>query len=128
MANVFKVILSKQLGTAGATDENNAVTVGTDASTPNGYVVQKDTTATVIGMSIANVLLIDVKVDVMVYDGSRVVYINKNSLIPPGASLVVVGGDQKLVLPTGYSMKVRANFDSSVDVVMSILELSAGSF
>lgn len=44
--------------------------------------------------------------------------------IPGGSTLVLVGGDQKLVLQPGDSIRVNANANVSCDVIASILELS----
>jgi hypothetical protein len=37
---------------------------------------------------------------------------------------VVIGGDQKLVLATGDMIKVKSSASASVDVVMSLLEIT----
>jgi len=47
-----------------------------------------------------------------------------NAPISSGSSLIVVGGDQKLVLQTGDSIFVQGSAASSVDAVMSILEIT----
>mgnify|MGYP003352064692 CR=1 FL=1 len=39
-------------------------------------------------------------------------------------ALVVVGGDQKLVLQSGDSIKVKSDAATSVDIVMSVMEIS----
>lgn len=44
--------------------------------------------------------------------------------IPGGSTLVLVGGDQKLVLQPGDSIRVNANANVSCDVIASVLELS----
>jgi hypothetical protein len=110
MANTFKRKLSKAIGIA--------------ASTVGSYTVPATTTTTVIGMSLANTTVADITVDVMVNDGAIDYYLNKSCSIPAGSTLIVVGGDQKIVLLTGDSIKVQSSAASSVDVVMSILELS----
>jgi hypothetical protein len=63
--------------------------------------------ATVIGMSVANVTQADVK-----------------ALIEPGSALVPIGGDQKLVLESGDLIKVQSDTSSSLDVILSVLEIS----
>ena len=51
-------------------------------------------------------------------------YIVKNAPIPVGGSLVVVGGDQKLVLEPGDTVKVTSSQASSADVVLSHLDIT----
>ena len=46
------------------------------------------------------------------------------SPIPVGGSLIVVGGDQKIVLMTGDKISVLSNTASSADVIMSFLEIT----
>lgn len=119
MANTFKRKLSKSVGTT-------AVIVGATASNPSGgYIVPAATTTTVIGLSVANITTSDVTVDIMLNDGASDHYLNKNCLLPAGTTIVSVGGDQKVILMSGDSVKVQASVNDSVDVVMSILELTA---
>ena len=47
-----------------------------------------------------------------------------NAPISSGASLVLVGGDQKLVLESGDSVFVQSSVASSADAVMSIMEIT----
>ena len=44
--------------------------------------------------------------------------------IPVGGSLVVVGGDQKLVMEPGDTIKVTSDTASSADVVLSHLDIT----
>ena len=60
----------------------------------------------------------------MVNDGSNDTHLIKDAPVPSGGSIVIVGGDQKVVLETADSVKVSSNTASSVDVVMSILEIT----
>ena len=46
----------------------------------------------------------------------------KSSPIPSGTSIVVIGGDGKVVLNAGDIIKVQSNVASSIDVVLSYLE------
>ena len=52
------------------------------------------------------------------------VYIIKDAPIPVGSSLIVVGGEQKVVMEPGDTLKVTSNTASSADVVLSILEIT----
>lgn len=109
MANTFKSFGLSSVGTT-LTD---AYTAGTGV------------TATVIGTSIANVGVSTlVTVDVTLTKGVTDFYLIKNAPIVPGGTLVVVGGDQKVVLEPGNKIKVKSSLASSVDVVVSVLEIT----
>ena len=111
MASTFKVKTSRDIG-------NTLTSVGS-------YTVPAATTATVIGLSLANTITQSVSADVTVYDGANDTYLVKNVLIPKGSTLVVVGGEQKVVLETGYTVKVRSTDANSIDAVLSVLELTS---
>ena len=51
-------------------------------------------------------------------------YIVKGAPVPAGGSLVAVGGDQKVVLMPGDTVKCRSNTELSADVIMSVLEIT----
>ena len=76
------------------------------------------TETTVIGLSIANTSSSTATVDVKL----NTAYIVKAAPIPVGGSLVVVGGDQKLVVEATDTIKVTS--DVTVDVITSTLEIS----
>jgi hypothetical protein len=48
----------------------------------------------------------------------------KEAPVPSGGSIVIIGGDQKVVLEVGDSIKIKSDTAASVDVVMSILEIT----
>lgn len=98
--------------------------VGTTLTAVGSYTVGASTQTTVIGLVISNVLSTSVEVDALVHDGTNSTYIIKSAPILPGAALVIIGGDQKVVLLTSDSIKVKSNTASSIDVVMSILEIT----
>ena len=110
MANTFKRKVSQGIGTS-------ATAIGS-------YTVGAGTQTTVIGLTCANVTTTAVTVDVILNDGSTDTYIVKGATVPSGGSLVVVGGDQKVVLEPNDSVTVTASTASSVDAIMSILEIS----
>jgi len=60
--------------------------------------------------------------------GANTVYLVKNVVIPAGSSLVVVGGDQKLVMTANSSssdhLEISSNTASSVDAMLSVLEVT----
>jgi len=122
MANAFKSYIRESIGVA-----------ITDA-----YTVPAATTCTVIGFSLANIIAsgVTVTVDVLLqkaaagtgvnanWSAGHDVYLVKAAAIPGGGSLVVVGGDQKLVLETGDKVKVLSSDASSIDAIVSVLEIS----
>jgi hypothetical protein len=56
-------------------------------------------------------------------DGDNV-YLIKAAPVPVGSSLVVVGGEQKVVMNASDVLKVTSNTASSADVALSILEIT----
>jgi hypothetical protein len=110
MANTFTRKLSRSIGTS-------LTAVGS-------YTVGSSTDVTVIGLTVANRTASQVLVDATLNDGSNDTYIVKDAPVPAGSSLVIVGGDQKVVLTTNDSIKVKSDTASSVDAIMSILEIT----
>jgi hypothetical protein len=110
MANTFYRKLSRNLG-------NIATAVGS-------YTVGSGNTAIVLGLTVCNTTGSAVNTNVEIYDGSNSTYLVKDAPIPGGGSLVVVGGDQKIVLQTGDAIRVVSSTLTSIDVIMSIMEIS----
>ncbi len=110
MANLFKSKRSKNIGTS-------PTVIG-------GYTVPANTQTTVIGLTLANVSTSTVQVSASYYDGTTDTYIVKNANVVPGGSIVVVGGNQKEVLEPTHGIRVVSSAASSVDAVMSILEIT----
>ena len=48
----------------------------------------------------------------------------KDAPVPVGGALVPIGGNQKIVMVTGDSIKVNSSAASSVDAVLSVLEIT----
>jgi hypothetical protein len=110
MANSFKRKLSR--------------TIGTSVTAVGSYTVGSATEVTVIGLAVSNVTAAQIIIEASVYDGANDTYLIKDAPVPSGGSLVIVGGDQKVVLEVGDSIRVKSDTASSVDVVMSILEIT----
>ena len=114
MANAFKVKTEKNIGTS--------------AATVNSYVVAAATTTTVIGLVLTNRTGAAIKASAMHNDGvgasGNDTYLVYNAPIPAGSALVVVGGDQKLVLQNAHSVKCQSNTAASIDATMSLLEIT----
>lgn len=110
MANSFKRKLSRSIGTS-------VTAVGS-------YTVGSATEVTVIGLAVSNVTASQILIEASVYDGANDTYLIKDAPVPSGGSLVIIGGDQKVVLEVGDSIRIKSDTASSVDVVMSILEIT----
>jgi hypothetical protein len=108
MANTFTSYFNKNVGTSAS----NVVTVGASTQT------------TVIGMSCANTSASPVTVDAFVTRSGVDYYLVKGATVPVGSSLVIVGGDQKVVLATSDILKVVSSAASSVDVATSVLNIT----
>ncbi len=110
MANAFKNKTHRQIGTT--------------LTKVEAYDCPGSTETTIIGLTIANTSASAIEVDATLNDGSNDFYIVKAAPVPVGSSLVVIGGDQKVVLMPGDSVKVRSDTATSADAIMSILEIS----
>ena len=110
MANAFKNSITGSIGTTGV----------------KVYETPTNTSTTVIGVGVANVNSQNISVSVMVRDNSanKTVYVVKDSLILPGSSNVLVGGEQKLVLEAGDFLSVTSSLANSADVIVSVLEIT----
>ena len=89
-----------------------------------GAVVASSTQTTLIGMTVANIVSSVISVTVTLNDGTNTTNIVKDAPIPTGGSLLVCGGDQKIVLMTGDKLIVTSNTASSADVITSFLEIT----
>ena len=89
-----------------------------------GAVVASSTQTTLIGMTLANITSAVISVTATMNDGSNTTHIVKDAPIPTGGSLIILGGDQKVVLMTGDKIIITSNTASSVDVIMSFLEIT----
>jgi hypothetical protein len=89
-----------------------------------GAVVAGSTETTLIGMTLANVTSGVISVTATLHDGTNTTHIVKDAPIPTGGSLILLGGDQKVVLMTGDKIIITSNTASSVDVIMSFLEIT----
>jgi len=109
MANTFKLETDTGVGTGAATI----------------YTCPASTETTIIGLSVANITSSSITVDVQLEnnDGDNI-YLVKAAPVPVGSSLVVVGGDQKVVMEASDILKVTSSAATSADVALSILEIT----
>jgi hypothetical protein len=110
MANTFKNNTLKSAG----------------VSAQNAYTAGVGVSATIIGMSIANIITTPITASVILSGGTITgnVFLVKDATIAPGGSLVPIGGDQKVVLEAGDYLQVNTSIASSADVITSILEIT----
>jgi hypothetical protein len=105
----------------------NAAISATGTTLTDAYTAGSGVTATVIGLTCANVSSTDpVEVTIKFFDASanNTFHIVKNAQVYLGGALVAVGGDQKLVLETGDKIKVVSNTAASIDTIVSVMEQS----
>jgi hypothetical protein len=111
MVNTFRRKISSNVS-------NTFTTVGS-------YTVGSATQTTVIGLSIANKATNQILVDVTLDNGSSNTYLINGAPVPSGGAIVVVGGDQKVVMETNDKIQVRTDTaGNTADVIMSILEIT----
>ena len=102
--------------------------VGTSPATI--YTCPASTETTIIGLSIANIVTSQITVSVKLNGSGRTsgavddVYMVKDAPVPVGGTLVVVGGDQKLVMEPGDTVTVESDTASSADVILSHLDIT----
>tara|TARA_Y100000310_G_scaffold157823_1_gene157264 strand:+ start:32 stop:406 length:375 start_codon:yes stop_codon:yes gene_type:complete len=124
MANTFIRKTSKGIGTSYFQVGANSAGAGQTGA----YTVGSSTQTTVIGLSVSNVTTSSVDIDVALSatmaNTTNDVSICTTIPIPSGSTIVLVGGDQKLVLITGDLIKVKSSASASLDVVMSMLEIT----
>ena len=84
--------------------------------------VTSGATHTVIGLSLANVNTANVTASVKLNKGGGgSAFLIKDAVVPLGGALVVVGGDQKLVLEAGDSLTAYGSTSAALDAVLSYL-------
>lgn len=106
--NTFTSYVNKDVGTSAAT----VVTVGAATQT------------TVIGLSFANTSASPITASAYITRSGTDYYLINGATVPVGSSLVVVGGDQKVVMITADVLKVVTSAAASADVVTSVLNIT----
>lgn len=108
MANTFKSFFSKNVGTSPATV----------------YTCPASTQTTIIGLSMANTATSPITTDAYVTRSAVNYYLIKAATVPVGGSLVIVGGDQKVVLQPSDILVVVNSLATSGDCAASLLEIA----
>ena len=103
---------------------------GIDASLVKVYTVPADTTTVVIGLTIANIKGASVTADAKIVsdtsdsETNADVYIAKDIPLPAGSSVEVMAGN-KIVLQATDEVWVSGSVTDSVDVILSIMEITS---
>ena len=108
MANTFKSYTKAQIGT----------------SQQDVYTVPGSTTSVVIGFCLTNITANNITADVFVNKSdvsADDVYIVKSLLVPSG-TLYDFNAGNKIILETGDKIQITSSTESSVDVIVSVLE------
>ena len=110
MANTFKLKTKANVG----------------VSTSNVYTVPSATTTVVIGVTLANTSGSSINVGVGVTRASTDdVKLMKNVPIPQGSSFEFMAGN-KVVLETTDTLTVESDVNNSLDVALTIMEITQG--
>jgi hypothetical protein len=108
MANLFKSYPVKDVGTSPSTV----------------YTCPAATQTTLIGLSVANTSASPITADAYVTRSAVDYYLVKDATVAVGGSLVIVGGDQKVVLEPADVLKVVTSAAASADCFASLLEIT----
>jgi len=114
MANAFKNVTVR------------ATSLSADTDVAIGSAVASGATHTIIGLSIANITSGVITTSVKLVNSSDETWIVKDANIPVGSSILIAGGDQKIVLwytgGNGDLIKVQSNTANSMNIILSYLE------
>jgi hypothetical protein len=98
--------------------------VGASPDIIGNYTVPSSTTAIVIGLTCTNTTGSAITANVFLANASANTYIVANAPISSGASLIPIGGDQKIVMITGDKIYVQSSAATSIDAILSIMEIT----
>jgi hypothetical protein len=96
--------------------------VGTSGSpTTVTPTVASGATATLIGFSLANTTANAITVSAKLNKDGASAFLVKDATVLPGGAIVIVGGDQKVVLEAGDTVTAYASASNAADAVVSYL-------
>jgi len=90
--------------------------------TTNTTVYTSTSYATIIGISVANIVTSAVNANVYIYNGTTTISLVKLAPVPQGASLQVLDGAAKFVMSSGDALLVSSDTNSSLDVWVSSVD------
>ena len=105
MANTFKSYVASSV-----TTQSTVLTAAVNTQT------------TLIGLSLANTSTGAASVTVILSRNASDYHVIKAAAVPAADSLILYGGDQKLVMQAGDLLKVTSS--ATVDVIVSVLEVN----
>lgn len=108
MANTFKSYANKNVGTSAA----------------SVYTCPAATQTTLIGLSMANTSTSPITTDAYITRSAVNYYLVKGATVPVGGALVIVGGDQKVVMQTSDVLYIQNSAATSGDCFASLLEIT----
>ena len=106
--NTFKSYANKNVGTSAATV----------------YTCPASTQTTLIGLSMANTSTSPITTDAYITRSAVNYYLVKGATVPVGGSLVIVGGDQKVVMQASDVLYIVNSAATSGDCFASLLEIA----
>jgi hypothetical protein len=98
--------------------------VGASPDIIGNYTVPSSTTTIVIGLTCTNTTGSAITANVFLANATANTYIVANAPISSGASLIPIGGDQKIVMITGDKIYVQSSAATSIDAILSIMEIT----
>jgi len=78
----------------------------------------------VLGLSMSNTTGATINASAFIANATALTYLVKSAPISAGGTLVIVGGDQKIIIQTNDNVKIVSDTASSIDAVMSIMEIT----
>jgi hypothetical protein len=107
-----------------ATTFKNRVVSGIGTARQQVLESTSNTRITIVGFSLANltdgVILVNVELQ---DETSTIGYYAKDLILPPNTSLRVLNGGEKLILAPSNVLYVNSNTETSVDVIISTVEI-----
>lgn len=98
---------------------NIGISSGPSVITPT---IAASATATLVGLSLANTVSSNITVSAKLNkSGGISSFLIKDATVLPGGALVIVGGDQKVVLEEGDTVTAYSSSSNSADAVVSYL-------
>jgi hypothetical protein len=109
-----------------ATAFKNKLATGLGITPTTVLTTNASATTTVIGFSLTNTTPSIIQISIKLTDtiASTTAYFVNNVTIAPNTSIRAVTGGEKLILSPSTDVVVTSNTDSSVDLVMSWVEIS----
>jgi uncharacterized protein YegP (UPF0339 family) len=96
--------------------------IGTSLTAVDSYTVGANVGAVIVGLNISNTSAAQIIANVVINNGTDNFYLGNRIPVAAGGAVSIAGGDQKIILQTGDSVRVNSSAAGSVDVLMNIME------